>query len=292
MRGRGLETKNALRRASGRFPDVTAAGGESMEVIVKDNYDAVSALAARMIADVIRRKPSCVLGLATGGTTLGTYKELIRLHHEEDLDFSLVATFNLDEYVGLPPDHEQSYHFFMKEEFFKHINIRNENTHVPEGLADDLVAECQTYEDKIKRAGGIDLQLLGIGSNGHIAFNEPGSSLGSRTRIKTLDERTIRDNARFFKSPKEVPRYALTMGIGTIMDARQLILLANSKTKTDAIAKTVEGPITAMVPATIVQLHPKAAIITDKAAARKLSRKYPAAPRTLDEKSRFGMDPA
>ncbi len=249
----------------------------------------MSALAAALIADVIRRKPSCVLGLATGGTPIGTYKELSRLHRQEDLDFSLVTTFNLDEYVGLPPEHEQSYHYFMTEELLGHINIPMENVHVPDGLAEDLVEECQSYEDKIAHAGGIDVQLLGIGSNGHIAFNEPGSSLGSRTRIKTLDDRTIRDNARFFESPDQVPRYALTVGIGTIMGARQLILLANSKTKTDAIAKTVEGPITAMVPATIVQLHPRATIITDKTAASKLKRKYPAAPRALDMKSRFGV---
>jgi glucosamine-6-phosphate deaminase len=249
----------------------------------------MTALAARMIADVIRRKPSCVLGLATGDTPLGTYRELIRLHREEGLSFSLVTTFNLDEYVGLPRDHPQSYHCFMKDELFRHIDIRMDRTFVPNGLAADLAEECQAYEDRIRRAGGIDVQLLGIGSNGHIAFNEPGSSLGSRTRIKTLDERTMRDNARFFDSPDKVPRYALTMGIGTIMDARQLILLANSEKKTDAIAKTVEGPITAMVPATIVQLHPSATIIVDRAAARKLKRKYPAAPRTLDQDSRFGM---
>jgi glucosamine-6-phosphate deaminase len=248
----------------------------------------MSALAAGMIADVIRHKPSCVLGLATGTTPIGTYEELIRLHREEDLDFSLVRTFNLDEYVGLPPDHPQSYHYFMEQNLFRHINIPKENTHVPNGLAEDLAAECETYEDKIKHAGGIDVQILGIGSNGHIAFNEPGSSLGSRTRIKTLDERTMLDNSRFFDSPDFVPMYALTMGVGTIMEARQLILLANSKTKTEAIAKTVEGPITAMVPATIVQLHPRATIITDKVAASKLKRKYPAAPRRLDMKSRFG----
>ncbi|MFH1755520.1 MAG: glucosamine-6-phosphate deaminase [Candidatus Latescibacterota bacterium] len=260
-----------------------------MEVVVKESYEAVSELAARMIADVVRGKPRCVLGLATGSTPVGTYKKLIRMHQQEDLDFSLVVTFNLDEYVGLPADHEQSYHYFMKEEFFRHINIRQQNTHIINGLAEDLAAECLAYEAKIKEAGGIDIQLLGIGANGHIAFNEPGSSLGSRTRIKTLDERTIKDNARFFASPGEVPRYALTMGIGTIIEARQLILLASSKTKTDAVAKTVEGPITAMVPATIVQLHPKATIITDKAAAGKLTRKYPGAPRTLDQKSRFGL---
>jgi len=206
------------------------------------------------------------------------------MHREEKLDLSGVKTFNLDEYVGLPPDHVESYHYFMKEEFFRHTNIRPENTHIPDGMASDLIAECQAYEDAIAGAGGIDVQLLGIGSNGHIAFNEPGSSLGSRTRIKTLDERTVRDNARFFESREDVPRYALTMGIGTIMDARQLILLANSKTKADAISRTVEGPITAMVPATIVQLHPRATIITDGAAPRRLTRKYPAAPPTVQSK--------
>jgi glucosamine-6-phosphate deaminase len=261
-----------------------------MEVIVKDSYEEMSNLAARMIADLIRRKPRCVLGLATGSTPIGTYKELIQLHQEEDLDFSAVETFNLDEYVGLPPEHEQSYHYFMREEFFRHINIRMQNTHLLDGLAEDLAGECQKFEEMIREAGGIDIQLLGIGANGHIAFNEPGSSLGSRTRIKTLDERTIRDNARFFESSDRVPRYALTMGIGTIMDSRRLILLASDKAKTDAVLKTVEGPITAMVPATIVQLHPKATIITDKAAARKLTRKYPGAPRTLDLDSRLGLE--
>jgi len=260
-----------------------------MEVIVKDSYEEMSKLAARMIADLIRRKPRCVLGLATGSTPVGTYRELIRLHREEDLDFSAVETFNLDEYVGLPPDHEQSYYFFMNEEFFRHINIHLQNTHILNGLAEDLTEECRTYEEMIREAGGIDIQLLGIGANGHIAFNEPGSSLGSRTRIKTLDERTIHDNARFFESPDQVPRYALTMGIGTIMDARRLLLLASSKAKTEAVVKTVEGPITAMVPATIVQLHPKATIIADKAAARKLSRKYPGEPRTLKREDRLGL---
>lgn len=260
-----------------------------MEVIVRDSYEAMSALAAEMIADVMRTKPDCVLGLATGSTPAGTYQELVRLHREGGLDFSRVTTFNLDEYVGLPPDHVESYRFFMDDRLFRHINIRPENTHVPDGMAHDLAAQCEAYEARIVRCGGIDLQLLGIGVNGHIAFNEPGSSLGSRTRIKTLDHQTIRDNARFFESPDEVPRYALTMGIGTIMDARRLVLLANSKTKTEAIAKTVEGPITAMVPATIVQLHPKATIITDKPAAKRLTRKYPAVPRQIEFEKRFGV---
>ena len=252
-----------------------------MEVIVKNSYEEMSTLAAQMIAELVRKKPNCVLGLATGSTPVGTYKELIRLRKNEGLNFSRVMTFNLDEYVGLPGNHDQSYRYFMNENLFNHINIKKNNTHVPDGMAEDISKFCQGYERKIKQAGGIDIQLLGIGANGHIAFNEPGSSLGSRTRVKTLDEKTIQDNARFFKTIEEVPRYAITMGIGTIMDARQLILLANKENKADAIVRTVEGPITAMVPATIVQLHPKATIITDKAAASKLTREYPAEPRVL-----------
>lgn len=252
-----------------------------MEVIVKETYETMSALAAQMIAELVRKKPNCVLGLATGSTPGGTYKELIRLHKSEGLDFSKVRTFNLDEYVGLSPEHDQSYRYFMNDSLFNHINIKKQNTHVPNGMAADIPKACIEYEKGIRKAGGIDLQLLGIGGNGHIAFNEPGSSLGSRTRVKTLDEKTRQDNARFFKSLNEVPRYAVTMGIGTIMEARQLVLLANKENKADAIARTVEGPITAMVPATIVQLHPKATIITDKAAASRLTREYPAEPRIL-----------
>ena len=252
-----------------------------MEVIVKNTYEEMSTLAAQMIAELVRRNQTAVLGLATGSTPVGTYKELIRLHKNEGLNFSKVTTFNLDEYVGLPGDHDQSYRYFMNDNLFNHINIKKANTFVPDGMAEDILKLCQWYERKIKQAGGIDIQLLGIGANGHIAFNEPGSSLGSRTRVKTLDEKTIQDNARFFKSMEEVPHYAITMGIGTIMEARRLILLANKENKADAIAKTVEGPITAMVPATIVQLHAKATIITDKAAASKLTREYPEEPRVL-----------
>jgi len=252
-----------------------------MEVIVKETYEEVSRLAAELIADVIRRKPKAVLGLATGSTPLGTYKELIRLHQEEGLDFSRVNTFNLDEYVGLAHDHPQSYHCFMWENLFKHLNVNPRNVHIPDGTAKDIPGFCRWYEEQIVKSGGLDVQLLGIGGNGHIAFNEPGSSLGSRTRVKTLDERTRQDNARFFRNMNEVPRYAITMGIGTIMDARQLVLLANGSGKADAITRTCEGPITAIVPATIVQLHPKATIIVDKPASVKLTREYPAEPSVL-----------
>lgn len=252
-----------------------------MEVIVKNSYEEMSKLAADMIAKIVRSKPNAVLGLATGSTPVGTYKELIRMHKQEKLDFSHIITFNLDEYVGLLSTHDQSYRYFMNDNLFNHINIDKKNTHVPDGMAKDIPAFCKWYEDQILKAGGIDVQLLGIGGNGHIAFNEPGSSLGSRTRVKTLDEKTIKDNARFFKSLDEVPRYAITMGIGTIMEARMLILLANKENKADAISKTVEGPITAMVPATIVQLHPKAVIIADKAASGKLTREYADEPSVL-----------
>ncbi len=171
-----------------------------MEVVVRESPEEMAKLSAEMIADIIRRKPRTVLGLATGSTPLGTYKELIRLHKQEGLDFSRVTTFNLDEYVGLLHDHPQSYHFFMHENFFEHINANPKNVHVPDGTAKDIPGFCHWYEEQIVKAGGLDVQLLGIGSNGHIAFNEPGSSLGSRTRVKTLDDKTRQDNARFFRS--------------------------------------------------------------------------------------------
>jgi len=246
-----------------------------MLVIIKENYDEMSKEAAKIVADRMRKKPNLVLGLATGSTPLGLYKELIRMHREEGLDFSKVTTFNLDEYVGLPPTHDQSYHYFMEENLFKHINIEKRYVHVPHGMAVDLHAFCEWYEEEIKKAGGIDLQILGIGANGHLAFNEPGSSLGSRTRIKTLTERTRQDNARFFKSIDDVPKYAITMGIGTIMDAKELVLLANKVNKADAVKAAVEGPITAMCPASIIQMHQRAFVIVDKEAASKLSGQYP-----------------
>lgn len=245
-----------------------------MLVYIKENFDDMSKEGARIVADLVRKKPNCVLGFATGGTPLGMYKELIRLHKSEGLDFSKVTTFNLDEYVGLPPEHDQSYHYFMWENLFKHINVDQRFVHIPMGMAQDIPAFCEWYEAQIERAGGIDLQILGIGANGHIAFNEPGSSLGSRTRIKTLTGTTREANARFFKSPDEVPKYAITMGVGTIMDAKQLLLLASGDGKAEAIATTCEGPITAKCPATIVQMHRYAFVIVDKAAASKLTMKY------------------
>lgn len=245
-----------------------------MLVIVKENYDQMSAEAAKQVASLVRKKPDCVIGFATGSTPLGLYKELIRMHKNEGLDFSKVTSFNLDEYVAVPPSHDQSYHYFMWENLFKHININPSNVHIPMGMAEDIEAFCDWYEQKIVEHGGIDLQILGIGGNGHIAFNEPGSSLGSRTRIKTLKEKTIKDNARFFSSIDEVPKYAITMGVGTIMEARRLLLLANGKGKADAIKATVEGSVMAKYPATIVQLHRYATVIVDKDAASKLEGEF------------------
>ena len=197
-----------------------------MRVIVEQGTAGVSGTGAKFVASLVRRKPTCVLGLATGSTPLGMYAELIRMHREEELDFSRVVTFNLDEYVGLGPTHPQSYRFFMQHNLFDHINIDPRNTHVPDGRALDFEAYCEKYEKMIRDEGGIDLQVLGIGSDGHIAFNEPGSSLGSRTRLKTLTEETVRDNARFFGGEEAVPRLAITMGVGTILESRQCLLLA------------------------------------------------------------------
>ena len=195
-----------------------------MEIIISETYEEMSRAAAKEVADLLNCKPNAVLGLATGSTPLGLYKELVRMHKDEGLDFSQVTTFNLDEYVGLTKDHPQSYHYFMHENLFKHINIPPQNIYIPSGTTDNYAAFCAWYERRIGECGGIDLQILGIGSDGHIAFNEPSSSLGSRTRIKTLAKQTIEDNARFFDKPEDVPIYAITMGVGTILEARKIML--------------------------------------------------------------------
>jgi len=245
-----------------------------MEVLIFETYEDMSKYAARMIAERIKAKPNLVLGLATGSTPVGTYQELIRLHKEEGLDFSQVVTFNLDEYLGLPGDHEQSYRYFMDTNLFNHININKANTHVPDGTAEDPEAFCRQYEEAIKAAGGIDFQVLGIGANGHIAFNEPGSPRDSRTRVVDLDEQTIKDNSRFFASIDEVPRKAISMGMATILEAKEIVLLANKANKADAIAKAVEGPVTEQVPASLLQEHPKTTFLVEKEAASKLTGDY------------------
>ncbi len=244
-----------------------------MRVIVERDLAGVSRTAAQFIARLVRRRPTCVLGLATGTTPLGTYQELIRLHRDEGLDFSRVVTFNLDEYVGLSPTHPQSYRHFMQRNLFEHINIDQRNTHVPDGRALDFEAHCEQYERLIHEEGGIDLQLLGIGGDGHIAFNAPGSSLGSRTRLKTLTAETVRDNARFFASPEEVPRLAVTMGVGTILESRQCLLMACGESKARAIRDTIEGPVTAQVTASALQMHRDVIAVLDEQAARLLERR-------------------
>lgn len=246
-----------------------------MLVIIKDNYEEMGKEAAQIVVDRLRKKPNLVLGLATGNTPLSLYKELIRLHSEEGLDFSKVVTFNLDEYVGLLPCQEQSYHYFMRKNLFDQLNIPDTHIHVPDGMAHDIDSFCDWYEHRIQSFGGIDLQILGIGANGHIAFNEPGSSLGSRTRVKTLTEKTRRDNARYFRTLDEVPKYAITMGIGTIMDAKELVLVANGGAKADAIQAAVEGPLTGQCPASVIQLHRRTYVIVDADAASKLRGTYP-----------------
>ncbi|RJP35336.1 MAG: glucosamine-6-phosphate deaminase [Candidatus Omnitrophota bacterium] len=243
-----------------------------MEVIIKKDYEAMSKEAALIVANLVKNIPNCVLGLATGSTPIGLYKELIRMHKNEGLDFSKVTTFNLDEYCGLPPSHDQSYHYFMHDNLFNHINVQPQNIHVPSGTAPDVDAFCEWYEDEIEKAGGIDLQVLGIGGDGHIAFNEPGSSLGSRTRMKTLTQETIDDNARFFAKKEDVPRYAITMGVGTIMEAGHCLLLCNGEKKAETIARAIEGPITAEITASALQMHPQATFILDEPAATKLKR--------------------
>ncbi|MCA9176495.1 MAG: glucosamine-6-phosphate deaminase [Planctomycetales bacterium] len=244
-----------------------------MRVVVLPDQQAVAERGARIVASLVRSKPNCVLGLATGSTPLGVYRELIRMHAEEDLDFSLVTTFNLDEYVGLGPGHPQSYRYFMQSNFFDHVNVQPGRTHVPDGRALDFEAYCESYERRIADAGGIDLQLLGIGADGHIAFNEPGSSLGSRTRLKTLTKETVDDNARFFDNPDEVPRLAVTMGVGTILESKRCLLLAIGDHKARAIRSMVEGPVTSQITASALQLHRDVTVVVDESAASWLERR-------------------
>jgi len=239
-----------------------------MEIIIQPTAEAATSVAARIIARLLREKPDAVLGLATGSTPQLLYRQLIALK----LDWRKVRTFNLDEYIGLPPEHDHSYHTFMWENLFRHVNIAMKNIHIPDGLAKDVPKFCAKYEQQIRASGGIDLQVLGIGTDGHIGFNEPTSSLASRTRIKTLTAQTRKDNARFFSSEAKVPHHVITMGIGTIMEARQNLLLAFGDGKAHAIAQAVEGPVTALNPASILQMHPVAKACLDEGAASLLLR--------------------
>jgi glucosamine-6-phosphate deaminase len=244
-----------------------------MEVIIQPTESAAASLVAGVVAHDLRANPHLVLGLATGKTMENVYRHLVWLHKEEKLDFSLCSTFNLDEYVGLFPSDPNSYRHYMEHHFFQHVNVDPRNTYLPNGLATDLDEECRRYEALIQRFGGVDLQLLGIGKAGHIGFNEPLSALRSRTRVKALTPTTIKQNAEFFGGEDKVPRRAITMGVGTIIEARRCLLLATGEAKAAVIAQAVEGPITSMVTATALQLHPRCTVVVDEGAASKLREK-------------------
>jgi glucosamine-6-phosphate deaminase len=241
-----------------------------MLVILKRDDEEISLQAAQLIAGAVRKKPALTLGLATGSTMVGVYKHLVSLHKQGSLDFTRVVTFNLDEYLGLPATHPQSFHHFMQENFFAHVNVNPRNIHIPDGtISGNYDQYCASFEEAIRKAGGIDLQLLGIGRNGHIGFNEPTSSIGSRTRLKVLSKETLDDNAKFFAPGEESPRCAITMGIGTILEARKVLLLATGASKSAAIAK----PIASAVSASALQLHPDVTFIIDDAAAAQLTQR-------------------
>jgi glucosamine-6-phosphate deaminase len=238
-----------------------------VEVIIKADAESAALLVARIMAKEIRLNPHLVMGLATGRTMEMVYALLGGMHVDEGLDFSLCRTFNLDEYVGLPPEHAGSYRYYMNRHLFSRVNVDPRNTHLPNGMARDLEAECDRYEEDIRRFGGIDLQLLGLGQAGHIGFNEPLSALRSRTRVKALTPTTIQQNAPSFGGPGKVPRRAITIGVGTILECRRCILLATGADKAEIIAKAVEGPITSMISATALQLHARCTVVVDGAAA-------------------------
>jgi glucosamine-6-phosphate deaminase len=241
-----------------------------MEIVIQPDLDRAAWLTSRIVAHELRQNPWLVLGLATGRTMEPVYDYLVELHGEQGLDFSLCRAFNLDEYVGLAPEHPQSYRRFMDEHLFSRVNIDQRNTRVLNGLAADIPAECAAFEREIAEAGGIDVQVLGIGRDGHIGFNEPSSSLRSRTRNKTLTPETVAQNAPLFGDPALMPRHVLTMGIGTILDSKLCVMLITGSEKAEIAAKAIEGPMTAMVPASAMQLHPSCTVILDEAAAVKL----------------------
>jgi glucosamine-6-phosphate deaminase len=242
-----------------------------VEVIIRPTDHAAADLVARIIAKELRANPHLVLGLATGRTMESVYRVLVRMHRKEGLDFSLCSTFNLDEYVGLAPGDPHSFRHYMNEHLFRHVNIDVRNTHLPNGQAPNLDAECRSYEAAIARFGGIDLQLLGIGRAGHIGFNEPLSALHSRTRVKALAPLTLEQNAEAFGGEAHVPRRAITMGVGTILECRRGLLLAAGAEKAEIVAKAVEGPITSMISATALQLHARCTVVVDEAAASRLA---------------------
>ena len=237
-----------------------------MKIICCNDYNEMSKVGASLVADIVKAKPNCVLGLATGSTPEGLYAELISMYQNGELDFSGVTTVNLDEYYPIAPENEQSYRYFMNTKLFDHVNVNKENTHVPNGSADDAAAEAARYEAFVRSLGGADIQILGIGRNGHIAFNEPAEALYPATHVTGLTEDTIDANARFFASADEVPTKALTMGMGTILSAKKIIILANGKGKHEAVSAMLSGMVTTSCPASFLNLHADVTLICDHAA--------------------------
>ncbi len=235
-----------------------------MRIIVCDNYEEMSKTAAKMVASQLLLKPDSVIGLPTGSTPVGMYAELARMYKEGEADFSQAVTFKLDEYYPIDKENSQSYYYFMNENLYSKVNLKPENIHIPNGSATDVDAECANYDKLIDANGGIDLQVLGIGNNGHIGFNEPAGELNDRTHITGLTEETIIANARFFNSADEVPQNALTVGMATILMARKIILIVNGKNKSEPLKRLLTGRISTAVPATMLNLHRDTVIITDK----------------------------
>lgn len=241
-----------------------------MKLYRAKDYNDMSRKAANIISAQVIMKPDCVLGLATGSSPIGTYKQLIEWYNQGDLDFSEVRTANLDEYKGLTKDNDQSYYYFMHENLFKHVNIKEENTSIPDGTKQVAAEECARYEQVVRDLGGVDLQLLGLGHNGHIGFNEPADEYPKETHIVDLQESTIEANKRFFASIDDVPRQAYTMGIGTIMSAKKILLIVSGEDKAAILREVICGPVTPRVPASILQMHPDVTIVADEAALSKL----------------------
>ena len=237
-----------------------------MRVIICKDYDDLSAQGAKLVYSQLILKPDCVLGLATGSTPIGMYDKLVEMYKEGEIDFSAVTTFNLDEYYPITPDNDQSYRYFMNEHLFGRVNIDITKTHVPDGNASDVESECERYDKMIEESGGIDLQILGIGQNGHIGFNEPDENLNAGTHLTALTESTVKANSRFFESKDKVPRHAITMGIASILKSRKIILLASGKSKHEAIAEMLNDSINTESPATMLKVHPDVVLICDKEA--------------------------
>lgn len=241
-----------------------------MKLIVEKNYEELSKRASEILIKEIKNNPKLVLGLATGSTPLGLYKNLIKAYKDGEIDFSNIKTFNLDEYIGLDKDNPKSYNYYMENELFKHINIKRENTHIPNGKAVNLESYCKEYEDSIRRAGGIDIQILGLGADGHIGFNEPGEELEAETTVSSLSESTIEANSRFFSSDLKVPKKAITMGVGSILKAKKIILLANGTNKADAMKRFLESSkVSTELPVSFLRLHPDVTIIVDEEAYKR-----------------------